>query len=60
MSPTLLGHRLEKINFLPTDGLKRLFRFIPGKRDRALFLVAYPTHLLDAGGAPSCGSCRTG
>jgi len=41
MSPTLLGQRLEKIKFLTTDELKRLFRFITTKRDRALFLVAY-------------------
>jgi integrase len=41
MASPVLSQRLEKIKFLTTDELKRLFSTIKDKRDRALFLLAY-------------------
>jgi integrase len=42
MSPTTTkAQRLATIKFLTADETRRLFSVITGKRDRALFLVAY-------------------
>jgi integrase/recombinase XerD len=41
MSPALKAQRLSTIKFLTADEARRLFGAIAGKRDRAMFLVAY-------------------
>ncbi len=41
MSPALKAQRLSTIKFLTSDETRRLFGAIDGKRDRAMFLVAY-------------------